>query len=75
MSKTSNNPSLESIKPLVKEALEALFADESDEGFAIPDDAIVGAFKDKVTQLQSRVDHLLDEIMKLNERLDKMDRK
>ena len=48
----------------LKTALDALF-DKEDDGWEIPDEAVVGAFKSKFDQLQARVDHLTEEVLAL----------
>lgn len=52
----------------LKSALEQMFTSG---GWEIPDDAVVGAFKHKVDQLQARVDTLTQQLANLCEELDK----
>lgn len=55
-----------------QEVIEALTEVFTKEQWEIPDDAIVGAYKNKIDQLQARVDDLTRQMVELAKELDRL---
>ena len=51
----------------LRAAMLAIF--KSEDGFDVPDEALVGQFMDTMEQLQARVDHLTRELIAIHARL------